>query len=104
MTGGRTLTTNWFWVSGGRGLPPALAKKSFAFNTLLRRNSYAEPWKELVPDFVDRLITPPANRPYSGPRLFVWTLNSSMASCVGITVTTFRYAPFVGTPSIRIWL
>src|SRR5262245_64494170 len=67
-------------------------------------NSYAEPWSVLVPDLVLRLITPPANRPYSGPRLLVWTLNSSMASCVGITVTTFKYAPLVGVPSMRIWL
>src|SRR5215470_10330427 len=96
------LPPNWFWVNGGRLTPPALAKKSLAFRTLLRRNSYAEPWRVFVPPLVDRLITPPANRPYSGPRLLVCTLNSSIASCVGITVTTFRYAPFVGVPSIRI--
>src|SRR6266496_1136172 len=49
------------------------------------------------PTAVERLMTPPANLPYSGPRLLVWTC---MASCVGMTVTTFRYAPFVSDRSL----
>src|SRR5215212_4698733 len=39
-----TAPPNWLRLNGGRGLPIRFWKKSLAFKTLLRQNSYAVPW------------------------------------------------------------
>src|SRR5437667_5182761 len=50
-TGPPTLPPYWFCVKAGRATPALLLKKVLPLRTLLRRNSYSEPWKALVPDF-----------------------------------------------------
>src|SRR5690349_25077106 len=70
---------NWFWIRGARTLPARLKKKFFAFRSLLRRNSYAEPWKTLLPDLMLKFTTAPAVRPYSAENFLVCTRNSSVA-------------------------
>jgi hypothetical protein len=65
-----------FWAVAG-------AKRFRALRSSLRRNSHALPRQSLPPDFVDRLITPPLNRPNSAGGLLVTTRNSWMESTIG---------------------
>src|ERR1039457_4364150 len=58
-------------------------KKLRALKSVFRTNSYASPWKSLVPDLVTVSIVPGPLRPYCAPWLEVRTLNSAMASTLG---------------------
>ena len=61
-----------------------IVRKVFASKSAFLKNSYALPCNWFDPDLEVKFTTPPANRPYSGERLFVATLNSCSESCVGI--------------------
>ena len=74
------LPPNWFWVF----CPRLGLKNGRAFNFVLRRNSYAEPWNVFVPERVVTLITPPRFLPYSAPNRLVSTLNSLRNSRLGV--------------------
>ena len=84
-------------------MPARLLKKLLASNALLRRNSYAEPWNWLVPDFDTKFITPPPACPYSGLKPLVSTVNSVIASSEGEFVETQLFCSarvvFADTPS-----
>src|SRR5215471_17039825 len=58
------------------GRPAWLAKKSFALVLVLRRYSYKEPWKALVPLLVSNVTWAPEVRPKSAPALVVIVRNS----------------------------
>src|SRR5437868_5801258 len=73
------LAPNWFRLKGGT----ERAKKLRESNTLLRRNSYALPWKELVPDLMTAFTVAPRLRPYSALLELVITENSWRASGLG---------------------
>src|SRR6266852_558533 len=63
--------------------PNLFDSQSLAFNFSLRKYSYAEPRKLLVPDLVTSTTAPPESRPYSAERPLVSTLNSDTASMDG---------------------
>src|SRR5713226_7775093 len=69
----------------GLGLAARFAKKSEALNERFRLNSYATPWKPLVPDFCMALTRAPAACPYCALMLLVSTVNSATDSSGGVT-------------------
>src|SRR5207247_2778095 len=71
-----TLPPNWFFRSSGF-FGPSL--KFRASSASLRRNSSSDPWKSLLPDFVDALITAPLP-PNCALYVFTSVLNSLIAS------------------------
>src|SRR4051812_17929602 len=59
FTGPPRETPYWFCTRGGRSIPVLLLKKLFAFRRAFRKYSYAVPCTSLVPDLVEKLMTPP---------------------------------------------
>src|SRR3954447_20858055 len=98
-TGPPAVIPYWFCVKELRGTPDRLLKKSFAFSTRLRRNSYALPWNWFVPDLVAMLTTPPEKRPNSGVTELLSTRNSWIASWTGTMPGEFAFTVFSGAPS-----
>ena len=71
-------------------MPARLLNQSLASKSVLRMNSYAEPWNWFVPDFATNIITPPPAWPYSALNPLVSTVNCVMASTDGaFEVTQF---------------
>src|SRR5205809_4664158 len=81
---------NWLRCRNGLARPALFAKKLLASSWLLRRNSYTDPWRLLVPDLITALTNAPALRPNSAEYAFVWILNSSSASTEGWITCTLR--------------
>src|ERR1700738_1298087 len=75
---------NWLRMYLGLGLAARLAKKSEALNERFRLNSYATPWKLLVPDFCTALTSAPAACPYCALILLVSMVNSRTDSSGGV--------------------
>ena len=69
-------------------MPARLLKKLLASKSLLRRNSYAEPWKSLLPLLDTKFIKPPPAWPNSALKPLVSTENSVIASSEGALVET----------------
>src|ERR1700721_4735372 len=84
MIGPPVVTPNWFWSNCERGTPLSRLKKLLASKTVLRRYSYADPWKAFDPDLDVNVTTPPEKPPNSGLGPLVTTRNSWTASCVGL--------------------
>ena len=55
-----------------------------------RMNQKPVPWRSLVPDLIAREMMPADERPYSAEKPFVMTLNSEMASTLGLTTSFWR--------------
>src|SRR5512138_298487 len=89
----------WFCLNGFLPVLFALAKKSCAFSTVLRKYWYALPWNLLVRDLDQKLITPPEYRSYSELLALVWTRNSATASGLGTRFTKLPNTELAGTPS-----
>src|ERR1700675_4288961 len=83
-------TPNWLRLKGGIVGP---SKKFRASRPLLRRNSYAEPWNEFVPEREIPLTTPPELLPYSAEKLLVSTENSWIASTPKVPPITLPGGP-----------
>jgi len=73
MIGPPIVTPNWFWSNCERGTPLSRLKKLLASKTVLRRYSYADPWKAFDPDLDVNVTTPPEKPPNSGLGTLVTT-------------------------------
>src|ERR1700681_4670533 len=99
MIGPPIVTPNWFWTNCERGTPLSLLKKLLASKTVLRRYSYADPWKAFDPDLDVNETTPPEKLPNSGLGTLVTTRNSWTASCVGTKTVSLLMTSFNDDPS-----